>query len=86
MIIRVETVVDDDPMDHFVMIKGDNDIRTYREKYSEILDDWYAKIPDCWGHHNMILKFIETLQNYNIDAEDVAYLIEDVVIGFKRNE
>ena len=81
MIIRVETVVNGDSMDHFVMIEYAVDIQTYREKYSEILDEWYSEIPECWGHHDMITKFIETLKKYNIEAEDVAYMVEDVVIG-----
>lgn len=86
MIIKVETVVEDDAMDHFVKIEHTADIQTYNEKYYEIRDAWYAEIPECFGHHDMLTKFIETLQKYNIDAEDVAYMIDDVVIGFKRNE
>ena len=86
MIIKVETVVEDDVMDHFVRIEHAADIQTYNEKYYEIQDEWYAKIPECYGHHDMLTKFIETLQKYNIDAENVSYLIDDVVIGFKRNE
>ena len=86
MIIKVETVVDDDAMEHFVMIKHATDIQTYREKYYEIRDEWYAEIPECWGHYDMITKFIAILKKYNIAAADVAYIVEDVVIGFKHNK
>lgn len=86
MIIRVETIVDGDAMNHFVMIEYATDIQTYKEKYSEIWDEWYAEIQECYGHHDMITKFIEILKKYNIDADDVANMVYDVVVGFKRNE
>lgn len=81
MIIKVETIVYGDVMDHFVKIEHTTDIQTYRENSSEILDEWYAEIRKCYSHHGMIIKFMEILQKYNIDAEDVTYMVEDVVVG-----
>lgn len=86
MIIKVETVVDGDAMEHFVMIEYAIDIQTYKENYAKILDEWYTEISECWGHHDMITKFIEILKKYNIDADDVANMVDDVVIGFRNHE
>jgi hypothetical protein len=86
MIIKVETVVNGDPMDHFVMIEHATDIQTYREKYYDIQDEWYAKIQACYGHYDMISTFIEILEKYNIDAKDVASIVDGVIVGFMYDE
>lgn len=86
MIIKVETVVNGDAMEHFVMIEHATDTQTYRENYSEILDEWYTEIPECYWHHDMITKFIEILEKYSIYAEDVADMVEDTIVGFRSHE
>jgi hypothetical protein len=81
MIIKVETVVNGDPMDHFVMIEHAVDIQAYNEHHSEIWDEWYAEIKKCYWHHDMLDTFITILEKYNIDADNVADMVEDTVIG-----
>ena len=83
MIIKVETVVNGDPMDHFVMIEHTTDIQTYKEKHSTIRYKWYKKLKKCYWHHDMLDAFITVLKKYNIDAKNVADMVDDVVIGYR---